>query len=169
MPFEDDPLLAYGASNDPDVFYYHKAVKEPDAKAFKVAMVKEIQDQGDNGNFRLIERKKVPPDKNILPGVWALRRKREVLTQAVKKHKARWNLDGSKQEHGVDFNQTYSPTANWASIRLLLTLTLLNGWHTRQLDFVQAFPQAKISHQQLLSCPRGSKSRALIRACGGSK
>jgi Reverse transcriptase (RNA-dependent DNA polymerase) len=155
LPFEDDPLLAYGASNDPDVFYYHEAIKEPDADDFKIAMVKEIKDQWDNGNFRLIERDKVPPDKKILPGVWALRRKREVLTRAVKKHKARWNLDGSKQTHGVDFDMTYSPTANWASIRLLLTLTLLNGWHTRQLDFVQAYPQAKISHQQFVELPKG--------------
>ena len=96
-PFEDDPLLAYGASNDPDVFYYHEAIREPDAKAFKIAMVKEIEDQWGNSNFRLIKRSEVPVDKNILPGVWALRHKREGLAQQVKKHKARWNLDGSKQ------------------------------------------------------------------------
>ena len=108
LPFEDDPLMAYGASNDPDVFYYHEAIREPDADDFKEAMIKEITDQWDNGNFRLVKREDVPADKKILPGVWALRRKREVLTQRVKKHKARWNLDGSKQTHGVDFDMTYA-------------------------------------------------------------
>ena len=43
LPFEDDPLLAYGASNDPDVFYYHEAMREPDAVEFQRAMEKEIE------------------------------------------------------------------------------------------------------------------------------
>ena len=69
IPFEDDPLLAYGASNDPDVFYYHEAMREPDADEFRKAMEKEIEGQWDNGNFKLFKRKDVPADKNILPGV----------------------------------------------------------------------------------------------------
>ena len=39
------------ASADPDTMYYHQAMKEPDAEEFKAAMVKEIVDQWDNGNF----------------------------------------------------------------------------------------------------------------------
>ena len=100
-----------GASNDPDVFYHHEAMRESDREHFLKAMEKEIIDQWDNDNFKLFKRKDVLADKNVLPGVWALRRKREVLTNAVKKYKARWNLDGSKQEHGIDFDQTHSPTA----------------------------------------------------------
>jgi hypothetical protein len=52
-------------------------MQEPAAEDFRKAMEKEIVDQWDNGNFRLFNRKHVPPDKNILPGVWALRRKRD--------------------------------------------------------------------------------------------
>jgi Reverse transcriptase (RNA-dependent DNA polymerase) len=125
-------------------------MREPDAKDFRKAMEKEIIDQWDNSNFRLFNRKHVPPDKNILPGVWALRRKRDSHTETGKKHKARWNLDGSKQVHGVDFDNTYSPTVTWPSIRLVLTLTSIHSWKTRQLDFVQAFPQADIYHQQFV-------------------
>jgi Reverse transcriptase (RNA-dependent DNA polymerase) len=55
----------------------------------------------------------------------------------------------------VDFNLTCSPTANWPSICLLLTLTLLNNWCTKQLNFVQAFLQAKISNQQFIKQPKG--------------
>ena len=130
-------------------------MREPDAKDFRNVMEKEIIDQWDNGNFRLFNRKHVPPDKNILPDVWALRRKRDSHTGTVKKHKARWNLDGSKQVHGVDFDNTYSPTVTWPSIRLVLTLTSIHSWKTRQLDFVQAFPQADISHQQFVELPKG--------------
>jgi hypothetical protein len=34
--------------------------------------------------------------------------KKEVTTGEVYKHKGRWNLDGSKQEFGIDYDQTYS-------------------------------------------------------------
>ena len=155
QPFEDDPLLAYGASADPDTLYYHEAMKEPDAPEFRKAMEKELLGQWDNGNFSLKKRSEVPQGKSILPGVWAFKRKREVLTGKVSKHKARWTLDGSKQKFGIDFNKTYSPTANWASIRLLLALSLINNWETRQIDFVQAFPQCKISHEQYVELPKG--------------
>jgi len=84
-----------------------------------------------------------------------MKRKRKVLTGEVYKHKARLNLDGSKQLHGVDFDQTYSPTASWPAIRLLLALTMVNDWKTKQIDFVQAFPQAPIKVVQYMKLPKG--------------
>jgi hypothetical protein len=44
------PLLAFAATNDPDTFYLHEAMKEPDAKEFRKAMVKEIIGQWDDNN-----------------------------------------------------------------------------------------------------------------------
>jgi Reverse transcriptase (RNA-dependent DNA polymerase) len=67
---------------------------------------------------------------------------------------SRWNLDGSKQVHGMDFDNIYSPTVTWPSIRLVLTLVAIHSWKTRQLNFVQAFPQVKISHQQFVGLPK---------------
>jgi Reverse transcriptase (RNA-dependent DNA polymerase) len=57
----------------------------------------------------------------------------------------------------VDFDNTYSPTVTWPSIRLVLLLVLIHSWKTRQLDFVQAFPQVDISHQQFVELPKGIK------------
>ena len=65
------------------------------------------------------------------------------------------NLDGSKQLEGIDYDQTYSPTASWPAVRLLLALSLLNSWFTKQIDFVQAFPQAPITQRQFLKLPKG--------------
>ncbi len=49
---EEDPLMAYKASADPDTMYMHQAVKEPDRDQFIQAMQKEVRDQSGNGNFR---------------------------------------------------------------------------------------------------------------------
>jgi hypothetical protein len=63
----------------------------------------------------------------LFPAVWAMRRKRRVLTREIYKWKARMNLDGSKQREGID-DQTFAPVATWESIRLLLGMVLKNKW-----------------------------------------
>ena len=150
-----DPIFAYAASADPDTLYHHQAMKEPDAPLFREAMTKEFIDQWDNDNFLLKQRSEIPNNARVLPGVWAMKRKRKVLTGEVYKHKARLNLDGSKQIKDLDYDKTYSPTASWPAIRLQLALVLVHGWVTKQIDFVQAFPQAPIEKVQYMEVPRG--------------
>jgi hypothetical protein len=91
----------------------------------------------------------------ILPGVWALKRKRHILSGEVYKHKARWNHDGSKQVFGWDYEEAYSPMRQWPVIRLMPIEALRNNYVTKQLDFVQAFPQAPIAKKQFVELPNG--------------
>ena len=42
---DDDPLLAYAATNDPDTFYYHQAAHQPDFEEFRRAIELEITNQ----------------------------------------------------------------------------------------------------------------------------
>jgi hypothetical protein len=86
----------------------------------------------------LIPSEQVPKGTKILSSVWAMKRKRDLVTREVYKHKARLNVHGGQQQFGVNYNETYSPVVMWFSLRTLLTLSLLNKWHTRQIDFVLA-------------------------------
>ena len=117
----DDPLLAYKAVSDPDTLYYHQAIKEPDRELFEKGMEKEIHDQFENGNFTIIHRSEVPQGETVLPAVWQMKRKRDAKTGAIKKYKARLNIDGSRMRHGIHYDETYSPVASWNSVRMLLT------------------------------------------------
>ena len=56
---------------------------------------------------------------------------------------------------GEHYDMTYSPVASWNSVRMLLTLTALHGWHTKQIDFVQAFAQAPIERTLYMKIPAG--------------
>ena len=71
-----------------------------------------------------------------------MKRKRDIQTGKIIKCKARLNIDGSKMKKGIHYDETYAPVANWSSIRLLFTLITAHKWHSVQLDYVQAFPQA---------------------------
>ncbi len=148
-----NPFLAYKAVSDPDTLYYHQAMREPDRNEFKSGMEKEIKDQFENGNFTVIHKSKVPEGQIILPAVWQMRRKRDARTGRIKKYKARLNIDGSRMRRGVRFIETYSLVASWNSVRMLLTMTAVHEWHTKQIDFVQAFAQAPVERTLYMKVP----------------
>ena len=154
----DDPLLVYKAVSDPDTLYYHQAMREPDREEFEASMAKEVSDQFNNGNFTVVRRSEVPAGQTILPAVWQMRRKRDARTGRIKKYTARLNIDGSRMRKGEHYDMTYSPVTSWNSVRMLLTLTALHGWHTtKQIDFVQAFAQAPIEKTLYMRTPSGMR------------
>jgi hypothetical protein len=150
-----DPLLAFKATTDPDTMYMHEAMREPDREEFRAAMVKEVTDQMENGNFTIVKRSSMPEGESIMPTVWQMKRKRDIKTRAVKKWKARLNLDGSKMVKGNDYVESYSPVASWNSIRTMLILAAQHSWHTIQIDYVLAFPQAPIEKTLYMEVPKG--------------
>ena len=153
----DDPLLVYKATSDPDTMYHHEAMKERDAKNFRDAMTKEWEDQFNNGNFTIMLRSQLPMGATVLPAVWQMKRKRDIRTGEIKKYKARLNLDGSRMVKGKHYELTYSPVVRWFSVRLLLALALANSWHTTQIDYVLAYPQAPIEREIYMEIPRGMR------------
>ena len=152
---EHHPLVSYKATSDPDTMYLHQAMKEPDREQFLKAMEKETQDQLNNGNFTVMLRSQVPKGSKILPMVWQMKRKRDITTGKVKKHKARLNVDGSKTQYGIHYEETYAPVASWNSIRMMLILSIVHGWHTRQLDYVLAYPPAPAEKPLNMRIPKG--------------
>lgn len=56
---------------------------------------------------------------------------------------------------GIDYNETYAPVAKWSTIRLILSLAAVHNWHTRQLDYVLAFPQAPVERELYMEVPKG--------------
>jgi len=43
----------------------------------------------------------------------------------------------------------------WTTIKLILTLSIIKGWQSRQVDFVLAYPQAKVDGEIYLRLPKG--------------
>lgn len=81
--------------------------------------------------------------------------KRCITTGKIYKWKAQINVHGGQQIKGVHYEETYSPVVGWASIRTALLLSQTNNWHTRQIDFVLAFPQADVGCEMYMEVHRG--------------
>jgi hypothetical protein len=56
---------------------------------------------------------------------------------------------------GIHYNQAYSPVASWNSVQMLVTLNSVHGWHTKQINFLQAFEQASVEKTLYLRIPAG--------------
>ena len=67
----------------------------------------------------------------VLPGVWQLKRKRDIKSGTIRKYKARINIDSSRMKQGIHCDHFYTPVALWNSIILLLIMTEIHGWHTK--------------------------------------
>jgi Reverse transcriptase (RNA-dependent DNA polymerase)/GAG-pre-integrase domain len=150
----DDPI-AFAASNNPDIMYLNEAMAAPDKDEFRKAMLREVESHVKNKHWELVKRADLPAGTEVLPAVWAFRRKRRISTQEVYKWKARLNLHGGRQTKNVNYWETYSPVVGWSTIRMFLILMLINGWSSKQVDFVLAFPQADIECEMYMEVPQG--------------
>ena len=150
-----DPIAFAGKTSDPDTMYVDQALREPNRKEFIKAMVDEVNAHTEKGHWKIISRAKVPKGVKVLPAVWAMKRKRRILTCDVYKWKARLNIHGGKQEYGINYWETYAATLLWPPIRFLLTLSIINKWHSKQIDFTLAYPQADVECDLYIELPKG--------------
>ena len=94
---------------------------------------------------------------------WLMRHKQWIKTQEVYKWKARLNMHGGQQEHGVHYWDTYTPVVTWPTVQFFLILSILLGWHSQQLDFVMAYPQAPAEMPLYMRLLQGYKCNGMTR------
>ena len=87
----------------------------------------------------------VPPDsaQNVVETKWIYRIKRDPIG-VITQYKARLVGRGFHQREDIDYTETYSPFIKPATIRVVLTLAITNGWKLRQLDINNAFLQGQL-------------------------
>jgi hypothetical protein len=83
-------------------------LKATDQAAFVRAQAPEIKGLHDSGVFSYHSIADLPPKAKLLNAIWSYRRKRSPAG-ALLKYKARICTDGSQQEYGVDYWETYAP------------------------------------------------------------
>eukprot|EP00957_Ditylum_brightwellii_P187056 14245600-Ditylum_brightwellii.AAC.1 len=59
------------------------------------------------------------------------------------------------QQWGVNFWETYSPVVNWITVCTLLFIASIHGLPTKCIDFVLAFPQARLGIDVFMELPIG--------------
>ena len=62
---------------------------------------------------------------------------------------------GFAQKEGVDYEETFAPTAKWTTIRTLFALAAQNGWKVHQMDVKTAFLNGDLKEKVYMSQPEG--------------
>ena len=88
-------------------------MKAPDRDKFIEAVGIELDGHERMGNYEPIPLSDLPKGTKLIDMVWSMRRKRGINTQEVYKWKARLNVHGGQQEHGVHYWDTYAPIVMW--------------------------------------------------------
>jgi hypothetical protein len=147
--------IAFHAEMIGDILYLQQALRQPDAKEFVQAVIKEVNGHVDCKNWTLKKRSKVPEDVQIVPSVWSMQCKGDLTTNKIKSHKARLNLHGGKQIYGIDYFETYAPVVTWFAIRLMIIFGIIFCWALCQVNFVMAHLQAPIKIDIYMELPQG--------------
>ena len=75
----------------------------------------------------------------------------QIQIRSLDKHKARLVAKGYAQKEGIDYEENFSPTTKWATIRTLLSLAAQNGWKVHQMDVKTAFLNADLKENVFMS------------------
>ncbi|GJR18831.1 ribonuclease H-like domain-containing protein [Tanacetum coccineum] len=95
-----------------------------------------------------------PSDVNLVRSMWLFKHKFHA-DGTLSHYKARLVANGSNQQHGVDFDETFSPVGKPATIRTILSLDVSRQWPIHQLDVKNAFLNCDLSETVYMHQPPG--------------
>ena len=113
-------------------------------------MHEELESLKENNVFELTN---LPEGKKTVGSKWVYTTKEN--SDGSKRYKARFIARGFSQKKGIDYRETFSPTANITSIRILMVVQYDLIVH--QIDVKTAYLHAPIDYEIFVVQPEGFK------------
>ena len=129
---------------------YTEAISSSEASEWDLAMKTEMQALEENNTFELVP---LPKGKNVIGSRWVYAIKTD--KNGDDNYKARFVAKGYSQVEGVDYQETFSPTARMTSIRVLSQIAIQNDLNIHQMDVRAAYLNAPIDCDVYISQPEG--------------
>ena len=125
-----------------------EALSGDDADKWRAAAYSSLLE---NQTWDLVE---LPHDREAIPCKWVFKMKYKE-DGSIERYKARPVAKGYAQQHGVDYDETFSPVVRFSSIRVLLSFALQQNMHVHQMDVVTAFLHGKLEEEIYMTQPSG--------------
>ena len=131
---------------------YGEAVNCPDGREWGKAMDAEINSLKENETFVVTD---LPAGKSLVGGKWVFAVKGDPDNPS---YKARYVAKGYSQVEGIDYTETFSPTARMESVRTLMQIACQNDLLLHQMDVKSAYLHAPINEEVYVAQPQGYDS-----------
>lgn len=142
--------------NDPHT--YTQATKDPD---WCKAMDTEIEALEFNNSWTLTD---LPPAKTPIACKFVYKTKYH-SNGTIERKKARLVAKGFTQQEGVDYHETFSPVVKIVTIRTILALAAIKGWHLHQFDVNNAFLNGDLNEETYMKKPPGYTKGLPAQVC----
>jgi hypothetical protein len=147
-----------------------QAMKSSNQTHWEKAVAEELRNLE---NMKVWLAREIPPNRKPLRGHWVLAEKSNDSGEVIC-YKARFVAKQFPQLVGVDYAETFAPTATFVSMRLILTLAAKYFWPVFSFDFVEAYLNAPIDEEVWVKAPdglpvRSGKAMLLDKALYGTK
>ena len=129
---------------------YNEAVHSPDSQNWRNAMDEEMHSLKVNDPFTLTP---LPEGKQTVGGRWVYAVKESA--DGTLTHKARYVAKGYSQTKDIDYFETYAPTTQMTSVRVLMQLAAKLDLTVHQLDVKTAYLSAPIDCEIYLEQAEG--------------
>ena len=129
---------------------YTEAVHSPDSQNWRNAMDEEMHSLKENDTFTLTP---LPEGKQTVGGRWVYAVKESA--DGTLTHKARYVAKGYSQTKDIDYFETYAPTTQMTSVRVLMQLAAKLDLTVHQLDVKTAYLNAPIDCEIYLEQAEG--------------
>ena len=153
--------FSYNASlpldaNDP--LTYNEICNRADAQEWYRAADIEIAALESNNTFELVDPADIPNGQRPIRCKWVFKTKVN-SDGTLDKRKARLCAKGCSQRFGVDYQETFSPTARITTFRLICSLAAQCDWHLYHMDVKSAYLYADMEETVFMEAPDGYKER----------
>ncbi|KAL0541072.1 hypothetical protein IC582_021103 [Cucumis melo] len=104
-----------------------------------------------NGTWKMVD---LPKGKNAIDLKWVYKTK-FAADGSLEKHKARLVAKGHAQQHGINFEETFSPVARFETVRVVLALAAQQQWSVYQFDVKSDFLNEELEEEVYVEQPKG--------------
>lgn len=147
-----DSITAYKVgAHDKNPRSYREAMASDEAAEWHKAMCEEMNALKNNGTWRAVY---LPPGRKAIGSRWVFKVK-HLPDGAIERFKARVVAQGFSQRPGVDFDETFAPTARWAAVRTILALAAYEDMYLESVDISSAFLHGVVDADLYMKFPEG--------------
>lgn len=139
---------------------FKEAMISTESGKWKKAMDEEMESLEDNQTFTLT---KLPEGRETAGGRWVYSIKNDI--DGHDQYKARFVAKGYCQRAGIDYGETFSPTANLTSIRVVMQKAAQDDLILHQMDVKTGYLHAPIDRDIYMEQPEGYEKEGEKLVC----